>query len=253
METQTPERKAITFELKADDAEGSFTARIATLGVIDKDDDIIQPGAFPAAKDVVVSSFQHTSWQGALPIGMASLAENGQEAIATGRLFLDTTGGSDAHKFLKQAGNLVEWSFGFKVDEWTMAEVLGKRVRHIMKLEPYEVSPVLVGAGINTGTLAIKGADTYADEGERAIAIAKGWVERSKSLADLRQGEGRKLSAQNIERLDRMLAEAKQISEEIEVILKGSQDDGADAIAQLAGLGAAQAAYFDYQRIIAGV
>ena len=69
----------------------------------------------------------------------------------------------------------------------------------------YEVSPVLVGAVINTRTVGIKSNGVKLEdqfkELEFLFAKVKDFSRRIKSLAKLRQDEGRQLSHTNIERL----------------------------------------------------
>ena len=88
------ERKAVSLEL--DDAkEGSFVARIATLGVIDKDGDETKPGAFKANSEVLVSAYQHGSWMGSLPVGKALIKEDGHDVLAIGEFNLKTDAGRE--------------------------------------------------------------------------------------------------------------------------------------------------------------
>jgi len=229
------ERKSITLELKAEE-EGAFTARIATLDVIDHDGDIIRPGAFPKAKELPVSAYQHTSWNGALPVGKAVIRESGADVLADGLFNLKTSGGRDTYEAVKFAGS--EWSFGFKVTasgsekelEAYAKEHDGARpYRIITKVEPYEISPVLLGAGINTQTLGIKAGLPYADEAEAALAAVNAFAERTKSLADLRRKEGRDLSDPNKQRIEALLKSLAGVQEELNDLL--AVDDGRDKAA----------------------
>ena len=70
-------------ELKAE-GEGLFAARIATLDVIDKDNDVTVKGAFADAPTVRVSRFNHSSAiRDALPVGVATIREDGDAVIET--------------------------------------------------------------------------------------------------------------------------------------------------------------------------
>lgn len=229
------ERKSITLELRSEE-EGAFTARIATLDVIDHDGDIIRPGAFPKAKELPVSAYQHTSWSGALPVGKAVIRESGADVLADGLFNLKTSGGRDTYEAVKFAGS--EWSFGFKVTasgsekelEAYAKEHDGARpYRIITKVEPYEISPVLLGAGINTQTLGIKAGLPYADEAEMALAAVNAFAERTKSLADLRRKEGRDLSEPNKQRIESLLKSLADVQGELNDLL--SVDDGRDKAA----------------------
>jgi len=151
-------RKAVrSVELK-DAEEGKVRAVIATLGVRDKDGDLIEPGAFGTQR-VRVSGFNHTSWEGALPVGKGTVTESGDRAVADLQFFMDTTGGADAFRTIKGLGELGEWSFGFDITEEGSPDEEQRRngvVRVLKGLEVHEVSPVLMGAGVGTGTLVAK-------------------------------------------------------------------------------------------------
>jgi len=149
------ERKGIKVDLK-DSKDGSFVARIATLNVRDKDNDITRPGAFTEGKTVLVSAYMHGSWQGRLPVGKATIHEVGNEAIAEGQFNLNTTEGRDTYEAVKFAPELQEWSYGFypELTEEGKGEEAGARI--LVKVTEKEISPVLAGAGVNTAVLAIK-------------------------------------------------------------------------------------------------
>jgi hypothetical protein len=230
------ERKSITLELKAEE-EGAFTARIATLDVIDHDGDLTRPGAFPK-KDVLVSAYQHGSWNGALPVGKATIREDGNAAIADGKFNLATTSGRDHYEAVKFSGDKQEWSYGFKVigsapekelEAYAKEHDGARPYRIITKVEPYEISPVLLGAGINTQTLGIKAGLTYDDQSEAALAAVESWLERTKSLADLRRGAGRDLSEPKKQRIEFLLNRLSELQSDLKGLLE--TDDGRDKAA----------------------
>lgn len=142
-------------EIKSAD-KGQVSAVFATFNVIDKDGDVTLPDAFEDGAEVVVSSYQHASWQGALPVGKGRIRTTGKEAILDAQFFMDTTSGRDTFEVIKQLGPRQEWSYGFDVMEGDWGEFDGKEVHFIKKIKTHEVSPVLVGAGVNTRTLEVK-------------------------------------------------------------------------------------------------
>jgi hypothetical protein len=153
------ETKAISVELKDAD-KGIVLARFATLGVKDRDGDIIMPGSVGEQR-VVVSPYGHKVWEGALPVGKGTVGEDGDEALANLQYFMDTQAGREHFAVLKELGDGQQWSFGFDVTDWAEPddEQRGTGVRRIIKgLRIHEVSPVLIGAGIDTATLAVKDA-----------------------------------------------------------------------------------------------
>ena len=149
------EKKSIQIELKRD-KPGTFIARIATLNVIDADADITLPGAFPQDKTILVSAYQHGSWMGSLPVGKAVIQEVEDQVIAQGEFNLNTESGKEHYEAVKFSGDLQEWSYAFKPIEYEMGKQDGQDVRFLKKVDPFEISPVLKGAGVNAVTLGIK-------------------------------------------------------------------------------------------------
>jgi hypothetical protein len=181
--------------------KGTFSAVFATFNVIDKDGDVTEPTAFTAGAEVLVSSYQHTSWQGALPVGKGTIRLTDNEAIVDGSFFLDTTAGRDTFQVVKQLGAQQEWSYGFDILDAEPATVDGIDVRLLKRMTVHEVSPVLIGAGVNTRTLDVKSrkggtmppeATTYAAaiRPHETRVTAKRWDPRTvtgaKSIDDLR-------------------------------------------------------------------
>jgi hypothetical protein len=134
---------------------GAVTVAFAQLNVIDRDGDVTLPGAFPT-KEVPMSAFGHTSWEGALPVGKGTVREAGGWGIFDGQFFLDTDQGRNAYATVKAMGPLQEWSYGYEVLDYAFGDWQGQSVRLLKRVDIYEVSPVLVGAGIGTHTVAIK-------------------------------------------------------------------------------------------------
>src|SRR3990167_7190394 len=192
-------RKAFTpHDLKLDDA-GSIAFAFAQLNVIEKDGDVTLPGAFPA-KDVPMSAYGHTSWDGALPVGKGSISEQDEWAVFTGQFFMDTTAGRETHATLKALGPLAEYSYGYDPLDYSFGQQDGQDVRFLRSLNVYEVSPVLIGAGIGTHTLAIKsgspGPDMpYAEHLSWLREAVEAFTDRTGEKAAWRASEGRGLSA----------------------------------------------------------
>lgn len=158
------ERKSFgTFEIK-DETTGEVCAIVATLGVVDKDGDVLLPGCFPPSTTVKMSGYGHDSLiEGKPPAGKGTITVQGDKAIFTGKFFMSTARGADAFHTVKELGSDGEWSFGFPRNAKTAPmtkdwQALGAR-RLITGLSPVEASPVFVGAGWGTGTLWTKAAD----------------------------------------------------------------------------------------------
>ena len=144
-------------EVKAGD-RGQVEAVFATLNVVDLDGDVTLPGAFPSGKEVPISAYNHTSWSGAMPVGKGTIRETGTEAILTGQFFMDTTAGRDTFNVVKHMGAKGQWSYGYDVLDAAPGVVDGADVQLLKSLDVHEVSPVLLGAGINTRTIDAKSA-----------------------------------------------------------------------------------------------
>lgn len=210
-------RKSFTgIELKTD-KKGSFTARIATLNVIDKDGDVTLPGAFPQGKEILISAYQHESWMGALPVGKGVIREEKDDVFVDGEFNLSTDTGKEHYETVKFAPQLTEWSYGFiikRLDEESEWNQNPKVYRVLKELDVFEASPVLRGAGENTTTLAIKSeGKTLKEQSSEVLTAINGLLTRLKSLTDLRREQGRnplsKASKDEIIELDKGIDSVK--------------------------------------------
>ena len=178
------EHKRFKGEIKQTDGEGSFEAVIATLDVVDSDGDIIMPGAFQNATLSVLPA--HDSRH--IPLGKAKMEDRGDKAVAVGKFNLDVAAAkewSSALKFdLEHPPAVQEWSFAYHVVESEMETRDEKEVRILKKLDVIEVSPVLRGAGVGTGTIAAK--QRFVDQLDSTLKALDDTLERAKSIAKLR-------------------------------------------------------------------
>ncbi|MBW8638986.1 HK97 family phage prohead protease [Hoeflea sp. WL0058] len=163
--------------LKAMDDDGHGMARIATLSAIDHDGDTYAKGAFSAeGGDQWAQILAAHNW-GTVPLGKARVFERGDEALAELHLNLNTDAGKEWHAALKfdlegcdgtgSKHPIQEWSYGFRVLDAAHEDRDGEKVRVLKRLKVFEVSPVVQGAGINTGTLVMKGAALKGERFER--------------------------------------------------------------------------------------
>jgi hypothetical protein len=155
------ERKTVTVEIKDAD-KGEIEAVFSTFNRIDADGDVTLPGAFEDGAEVVISAYGHSSWMGELPVGMGRIKQTDKDARLIGSFFLETTGGKEHFNVIKRLGTKQEWSYGYDVkgtgavDE--LPDELQSAERVLTKLKVFEVSPVLVGAGVETRTERVKSA-----------------------------------------------------------------------------------------------
>lgn len=151
-------------ELKEDGDPGEFRAVFSTFNVIDHDGDVTLPDAFEDGQKVRISYWGHR-WQD-LPVGKGAIHQDEEKAWVDGQFFLDTAGGQETYKTVKNLGDLQEWSYGFDILESHQGKFEEQDVQFLEKLTVYEVSPVMLGAGIGTGTEAIKEQSDAGDAGD---------------------------------------------------------------------------------------
>lgn len=141
-------------ELKESEQPGEFTAIFSTFNVVDHDVDVTLPGAFSEGQKVRISYWGHR-WHD-LPVGKGVIHSDEEKAWVEGQFFIDTEAGMETYKTVKNLGELQEWSYGFDIDECRFGKFEDRDVRFLEKLTVFEVSPVMLGAGIGTQTVAIK-------------------------------------------------------------------------------------------------
>jgi HK97 family phage prohead protease len=151
--------------------EGTVTALFARLDTIDRDGDVVVASAFTSGQEVALV-WGHR-WED--PIGKGLIQVLGDEVRLEGRFFLETARGREAYATVKAMGTLQEWSWGFRATAVRYEPRVGRRVRVITGAEVFEVSPVLVGAGRGTGTLALK-SDKQSDPPMTDPALWREWM-----------------------------------------------------------------------------
>ena len=155
----TPQTKSLLLKCPdLSDAEGRVSLKVATLGVIDRDGDVIVAGAV-GRKEVLLGPFQHRIMQGAPPIGRGVLYEQDGELRFDGQFNLEMTSAQETFSAMRFAPELTEVSFGFYTVKQSPGMVGTTPANFLEELDPFEVSPVLRGAGIGTGVRDIKSAE----------------------------------------------------------------------------------------------
>lgn len=198
------EIKSLTIEKM--DGEGRGLARIADMTAIDSDGDTYAPGAFSwkSGGEQWVPILPAHQRQ-AMPLGKARVFEDGNFAYADLHLNLNTQAGGDWHKTLKfdleNGPSVQEYSYGFGVLDRVLEQRDGNQVRVLKRLDVHEVSPVVRGAGVGTGTLSLKSHGSFAEQIDAAIAEIEDIVARAGSVKALREGQGRDMSKARLEQL----------------------------------------------------
>lgn len=223
-------------ELKADD-EGAFRATIATFNTVDHDGEVTLAGAFPEGKKILVSAYMHTSWDGALPVGSGVVHQDQKKAWVEGKFWLDTEAGKQHYLALKNAladGVGSEWSYGFRVmkssTDAAQLEKYDGAWRILEQVDPFEASPVLRGAGIDTRTEYVKSGLTLAERGGKLATDASEFLVHARATVAMRAKEGRVISTANAERIGGVADALEQAAGVLRQLLKDAtpaeEEDG---------------------------
>lgn len=203
--------KSLRVEVKDAD-RGEVTAVFSTFDVVDSDGDITLPGAFTDGAKALISAYGHQSWSGALPVGKGSIRATKTEALFEGRFFMDTAAGADTFKVVKELGEMGQWSYGYDVEDAEPGQKDGRSVRFLKRLTVHEVSPVLIGAGVNTRTLSAKSKQTFAEEGAAVLAAVTQFGSRAADVMAMRREKGKGLSPESADLVARVEAECKRLA-----------------------------------------
>lgn len=210
-----------SLEIKAGD-EGLFSATFATLNVIDRDGDVTLAGAFMDGQAVKIAAWGH-NW-GGLTVGKGVIHADAERAWVDGQFNLATAAGREHYETVKFNGPDQEWSYGFDILEHSFGQFEERDVRFLRKMDVFEVSPVLLGAGINTRTDWVKGHGlSFGDHSEGVRVAVAEWVERVKSGTETRRKEGRAISAARRTRMASVSESLRTSADEIDAMLKETE------------------------------
>ena len=134
----------------ADDESGDVVAKFSTFDIVDRSGDIVRKSAFTDGQTALMV-WAH-DWT--KPVGKGVVRVHEGHATFEGKFWRDTEDGEQAYRKVKNAGDLQEWSWGFRVLDTASNDAINGY--DITKAELFEVSPVLVGANQETATLAVK-------------------------------------------------------------------------------------------------
>ena len=153
----------IKAEVKAlDESTGIVEAYVSIFGNVDAAGEIVEKGAFTESLKRKMPKVVHShDWE--QPIGTVLEArEDSKGLYVKMQLVLEVQRAKDDYELMK-AGAIDEFSIGYGVDEATVDE---KGIRHLIKLNLYEVSPVLVGCNDATELLSVKSAEKKEESDE---------------------------------------------------------------------------------------
>ena len=207
--------------IKALSEAGSGSAVFATMNIIDKDNDITIPGAFG---DQLAKFVGAHDWS-APPIGIAKVREEGNLAIADFQINLSMASGKEWYQSLKFSfDNNVpqELSYGFDVLKYSYRDEGGKQVRVLESMKVYEVSPVMIGAGVNTHLRAMKSGRPMDEHFESVCLDLTDFISRAESLTALRAKEHRDPLSQTMkERITTLSLKLADLTKSLEAMLRG--------------------------------
>jgi hypothetical protein len=178
--------------IKIEDAsQGTVTAVVSVMNVVDRDGDVVLPGAIPDGTRIKLSAYDHdVITEGLIPAGVGTVSTKGDNIVMVGQYFMHTTRGRDAFEAIKGMGPDCEWSIGFskQVRETPMTpEWRSKGAKRLIAgMNLMEASPVFLGANQFTRTLATKQADR--DLGYDAT-IEKLWFAAASTEELIERGE----------------------------------------------------------------
>lgn len=218
-----------------EDGNGGFEGHGAVFNNLDDGGDIIRPGAFAQNLDFFVKSgwiaFGH-DW-GVPEIGMVKEAREDDRGLWISTLYHETEAAQTARRIAKarlDAGKTVGLSIGYDVNPGgaIITEVGGQPVRELLSLKTYEVSQVNAPMNVLAGIAAAKGITMPEQQQLAQVSLAglSAYIARVKSLAGLREAEGRTLSEEHRTKLTGLVAEMTALHSEAQTLLETGKSDG---------------------------
>lgn len=171
---------------------GKGLALLANLSEVDHDGDGYEKGAFNWAGDQwvpLIAGHDRSKMQ----FGKARIFEDGDNVYAELHFNLDTQAGKEwrsALQFdLKTGVPVQEWSYGYRPLKFEKVFRDGRPGRVLKQVKAHEVSTVIIGAGLGTQTIDIKGLKAALKEGE-----FKSLIEQLGTMASVLEADQTKLS-----------------------------------------------------------
>ena len=226
---------------------------------MDSDGDVVLPKSIRSGYgDKGVAMVWGHDWKNI--IGKGKIIQDDDKAVFKGSFNLNTNAGKEAYETVKAMSDLQQWSFGFEVldSEVGMFQKDGaeeKEVRYLKDLKVWEVSPVMVGANQNTGTVMLKnleenddevleqneaGVETldnenktitenvgqrFTDEVDSLLIKMTALLKRAKELTALRLGKEKTLSSESTEALESLKDALQDMHQDIDTLLSIGSDN----------------------------
>ena len=245
--------------LSFDEEAGTVEAVFSVFNEVDSDGDVVPPKSIRSGYgDKGVAMVWGHDWKNI--IGKGKIIQDDDKAVFKGSFNLNTNAGKEAYETVKAMSDLQQWSFGFEVldSEVGMFQKDGgeeKEVRYLKDLKVWEVSPVMVGANQNTGTVMLKnleennnelveqneaGVETldnenktitenvgqrFTDEVDNLLIKMTALLKRAKELTALRLGKDKTLSSESTEALESLKDALQDMHQDIDTLLSIGADN----------------------------
>ena len=245
--------------LSFDEEAGTVEAVFSVFNEVDSDGDVVLPKSIRSGYgDKGVAMVWGHDWKNI--IGKGKIVQDDDKAVFKGSFNLNTNAGKEAYETVKAMSDLQQWSFGFEVldSEVGMFQKDGgeeKEVRYLKDLKVWEVSPVMVGANQNTGTVMLKnleennnevleqneaGVETldnenktitenvgqrFTDEVDNLLIKMTALLKRAKELTALRLGKEKTLSSESTEALESLKDALQDMHQDIDTLLSIGADN----------------------------
>ncbi len=157
MAEQVMEYKAAASQFKAEGDQGIYEGHFSVFENVDDGMDVIHPGAF--AETLVkragrIKVFYAHDWDKLIGPTPETLVEDDTGLYAKGRLSLGTFWGREVWELMKD-GALTEGSIGYRAKDYEYRE---DGIRHLMRVDLFEISPVPLGMNPLTELRVVKTA-----------------------------------------------------------------------------------------------
>lgn len=215
------ERKSFDIQLKADDA-GTVELYAAAFGNIDRQREVIEPGAFANLDEFVKSGWIaiNHEWDD-LPVASVSSAVQDLTGLRITAEWHTTDDAQKCRTVVKERlarGKAVKCSIGYRVLDDAMEQRDGVTVRVLKRVELYEASIVNLPANPQAEVVGVK----------------SWWHDLEEAYALLREGqlarkEGRTLSGRNRDRLKACHSRMKEACDELGTLLTETEPVSSDA------------------------
>jgi HK97 family phage prohead protease len=215
------EHKTLAFEVKAlDEAAGTITLYAAIFGNLDRQGDIIEPGAFRNLPEFVADGWldlNHHNYS--LPIGTIEAATQDAKGLLVTARFHTTEEAQKCRTVVRERmdrGKTVKCSIGYRTIDAAFEQRDGDMVRRLKSIEVFEVSVVNLPANPMAEVTGVKGVERLSELKAEVAAI----LSRPKS--------GRVLSSANRQRLSEHLASMRSVCADIEKLLADTDPEKGD-------------------------